>query len=174
MAYTKICLNQRLSFVCKLPLFAQYTGLQRLSNPKKLKTQQINKTLLKGFCSSLSYTGDTLLDQKSPALLVLVVNGGDININIDNINSNTSTFSFAHICSLLFTFEFRINRISSDTNPIKSVTSQQTMVKTLSELIAIPYIIYRVKNPAYGRQRISRPMRIVGPIQFWRGCMIYL
>ena len=23
------------------------------------------------------------------------------------------------------------------------------------------------KNPAYGRQRISRPMRIVGPIQFW-------
>ena len=30
------------------------------------------------------------------------------------------------------------------------------------------------KNPAYGRQRISRPMRIVGPIQFWRGCMIYL
>ena len=30
------------------------------------------------------------------------------------------------------------------------------------------------KNPAYGRQRIFRPMRIVGPIQFWRGCMIYL
>ena len=30
------------------------------------------------------------------------------------------------------------------------------------------------KNPAYGRQRISRPMRIVGPIQFWRGCVIYL
>ena len=25
------------------------------------------------------------------------------------------------------------------------------------------------KNPAYGRQRISRPMRIVGPLQFWRG-----
>ena len=24
------------------------------------------------------------------------------------------------------------------------------------------------KNPAYGRQRISRPMWIVGPIQFWR------
>ena len=30
------------------------------------------------------------------------------------------------------------------------------------------------KNAAYGRQRISRPMRIVGPIQFWRGCVIYL
>ena len=30
------------------------------------------------------------------------------------------------------------------------------------------------KNPAYGRQRISRLMRIVGPIQFWRGCVIYL
>ena len=30
------------------------------------------------------------------------------------------------------------------------------------------------KNPAYGRYQLSRPMRIVGPIQFWRGCMIYL
>ena len=28
------------------------------------------------------------------------------------------------------------------------------------------------KNPTYGRQRISRPMRIVGPIQFlWKGCL---
>ena len=25
----------------------------------------------------------------------------------------------------------------------------------------------------YGRQQLSRPMRIVGPIQFWRGCVIY-
>ena len=30
------------------------------------------------------------------------------------------------------------------------------------------------KNPTYGRQRICWPMRIVGPIQFWRGCVIYL
>ena len=30
------------------------------------------------------------------------------------------------------------------------------------------------KNPAYGRQTISRPMQIVGPIQFWRGFLIYL
>ena len=30
------------------------------------------------------------------------------------------------------------------------------------------------KNPAYGRHRISRPMRIGGPIQFWRVCVIYL
>ena len=29
------------------------------------------------------------------------------------------------------------------------------------------------KNPAYGRHQPSRPMRIVGPIQFWRGCVIY-
>ena len=32
----------------------------------------------------------------------------------------------------------------------------------------------QVKNPAYRRQRISRPMQIVVPIQFWRGYMIYL
>ena len=30
------------------------------------------------------------------------------------------------------------------------------------------------ENPAYGRHRISQPMRIVGPIQFWRVCVIYL
>ena len=29
------------------------------------------------------------------------------------------------------------------------------------------------KNPAYGRHQLSRPMQIVGPIQFWRGCVIY-
>ena len=33
---------------------------------------------------------------------------------------------------------------------------------------------YWIKNPAYGRHRISRPMRIVGPIKFWRGCVIYI
>ena len=30
------------------------------------------------------------------------------------------------------------------------------------------------KNPAYGRHQLCRPMRIVGPIQIWRGNMIYL
>ena len=29
------------------------------------------------------------------------------------------------------------------------------------------------KNPAYGRHQLSRPMWIVGPNQFWRGCVIY-
>ena len=33
---------------------------------------------------------------------------------------------------------------------------------------------YYAKNPAYGRQRISRLMRIVGPIQFCKSCVIYL
>ena len=42
-------------------------------------------------------------------------------------------------------------------------------------LIFLSMIFYPTqKNPAYGRQRISRPMRIVGPIQFWRGCVIYI
>ena len=30
------------------------------------------------------------------------------------------------------------------------------------------------KNPAYGRHQLSRPMRIIEPIQIWRGCVIYL
>ena len=29
------------------------------------------------------------------------------------------------------------------------------------------------ENPLYGRHQLSRPMRIVGQIQFWRGCVIY-
>ena len=29
------------------------------------------------------------------------------------------------------------------------------------------------RNPAYRRHQLSRPMLIVGPIQFWRGCVIY-
>ena len=30
------------------------------------------------------------------------------------------------------------------------------------------------KNPAYGKHQLSRPMRILGPIQILRGCVIYL
>ena len=30
------------------------------------------------------------------------------------------------------------------------------------------------KNPEYGRHHLTWPMRIVGPIQFCRGCVIYL
>ena len=33
---------------------------------------------------------------------------------------------------------------------------------------------YSQKNPAYGRHQLSRPMRIEGPVQIWRGCVIYL
>ena len=35
-------------------------------------------------------------------------------------------------------------------------------------------IDFKAKNPSYGRHRISQPMRIVGPMQFWRVCVIYL
>ena len=41
-------------------------------------------------------------------------------------------------------------------------------------VLVVPTCVVLEKNPAYGRHRISRPMRIVGPIQFWRVCMIYL
>ena len=36
------------------------------------------------------------------------------------------------------------------------------------------YLIIMMKNPAYGRHQLFWPMRIVGPIQIWRGCVIYL
>ena len=32
--------------------------------------------------------------------------------------------------------------------------------------------LVKPKNPAYGRHRISRPMQIVGPIQFWGRWML--
>ena len=38
----------------------------------------------------------------------------------------------------------------------------------------ISLMLYNIiKNPAYGRHQLSRPMRIVGPIQFWRSCVIF-
>ena len=30
-----------------------------------------------------------------------------------------------------------------------------------------------LKNPAYRRHQLSRPMQIVGPKQIWRGCVIF-
>ena len=36
-----------------------------------------------------------------------------------------------------------------------------------------PYVALQLKNPAYGRNQLSWPVRILGPIQFWRGCVIY-
>ena len=33
--------------------------------------------------------------------------------------------------------------------------------------------ICKMKNPAYGRHQFSWPLRIVGPIQIWRGCVIH-
>ena len=46
-----------------------------------------------------------------------------------------------------------------------------TDIKQIKDLVSFKLMI---KNPAYGRHGISRPMWIVGPIQFWRGCVIYL
>ena len=34
-------------------------------------------------------------------------------------------------------------------------------------------VIDKVNDPAYGRQKIARLMRIVGMIQVWRGFVIY-
>ena len=54
-------------------------------------------------------------------------------------------------------------------------TSRKNILETLSCKCFASFGLNRhKKNPAYGRQRISWPMRIVGPIHFWRGCVIYL
>ena len=45
-------------------------------------------------------------------------------------------------------------------------------VRTLRKLVTISSL--SIKNPAYGRHQLSRPRRIIRPIQFWRGCVIYL
>ena len=49
--------------------------------------------------------------------------------------------------------------------------------KLNTEILALNLVtslgIHTIKNPAYRRHQLSRPMRIVGPIQFWRGCVIY-
>ena len=54
-------------------------------------------------------------------------------------------------------------------NPIWRIRS--TCIYIFVYVCCIPCLNISKKNPAYGRQRISRPMRKVGPILFWRGCM---
>ena len=43
----------------------------------------------------------------------------------------------------------------------------------LSTLIPRRIIKTPSLNPAYGRHQLSRPMRVLGPIQIWRGCVIF-
>ena len=52
--------------------------------------------------------------------------------------------------------------------------------KTLKVTVVMETVVTEVlivtslsKNPAYGRHQLSRFMRIVGPIPFWRGRVIY-
>ena len=45
--------------------------------------------------------------------------------------------------------------------------------KSLTGIFTKCILNYSQKKHACGRQRISWSMRIVGPIQFWRGCVIY-
>ena len=53
-------------------------------------------------------------------------------------------------------------QLNANTNLLLDIMASTT-VHTLQQL----------KNPAYGRHQLSWPMRIVGPIQIWRGCGIY-
>ena len=50
-----------------------------------------------------------------------------------------------------------------------STNIQEHISKSFLLLIKLTY-----KNPPYGAHQLSRPMRIVGPIKFWKGCVIYL
>ena len=49
-----------------------------------------------------------------------------------------------------------------------------TVLYSLWSLIVDENVGSLIKNPAYGRHQLSRPMRIIGLIKIWRGCMIYL
>ena len=46
------------------------------------------------------------------------------------------------------------------------------MLKIKLDTLGESFLI--TKNAAYIRHQLSRPMRIVGPIQIWRGCVIYI
>ena len=75
-------------------------------------------------------------------------------------------FNLLHFtpCRQVYILARMANSVPLNHNPIslKNVHLECTIYKNFQ------------KNLAYGRQRISRPMRIVGPIQFWRSCVIYL
>ena len=46
--------------------------------------------------------------------------------------------------------------------------TQSIMEFICNQTLLMKITHYMNKNPAYGRHQLSRPMRIVGPIQFWR------
>ena len=56
----------------------------------------------------------------------------------------------------------------------KSIVGGGQRSHSLGDFFAAQKTFVCIKNPAYGRHRISRPMRIVGPIKFWRVYVIYL
>ena len=97
------------------------------------------------------------------------------------INSEISPFHWVRYF-LLFSFSQVIFCCLVIIKPLYLYIRKKILVVTNKQKLFLCPFLYCVrnsrntviKNPAYGRQRISRPMRIVGPIQFWRGCVIYL
>ena len=47
------------------------------------------------------------------------------------------------------------------------------LIRYFTSLSYILFFSWCKKNPTYKRHQLSRLMRIVGPIQFWRSCKIY-
>ena len=67
-----------------------------------------------------------------------------------------------------------ISREVQETKDKKSRIRETPNLSTDSDRSTNFCLLKEEKNTTYGRQRISRPMQKVGPIQFWRGCVIYL
>ena len=104
-------------------------------------------------------------------------------------------FSFLNIFKYLFApfFKYtlipRYTRYSNNLN-LKKNEPKGLVVPVWNTIVSciIIYLFFRLvnkknwprgwecpeKNPAYERHQLSWPMRIVGPIQIWRGSVIYL
>ena len=85
-------------------------------------------------------------------------------------------FDFTTYFELYFTFDYTLHIYESITNSLSAILF--FILASIYKQLIHPFVLFKnrsiTKNPAYGRHRISRPMRIVGLIQFWRVCVIYL
>ena len=106
------------------------------------------------------------------------------------IKGTFSGFSFTHVTTktLAYSWVFcyfrkkilpRIEtyQVNFFNNKEKFILWKQFLIQNVSQKFRIANIERRLnlkKNSTYGRQRISLPMRIDGPILFWDGCVIYL
>ena len=78
------------------------------------------------------------------------------------------------VVHLYFPFYWILKAFTKRLHGVYDKKNQIIPIKHRIMRVKRKYVNVNVKNSTYGRHQLSQPMRILGPIQFWRGCVIYL